>query len=106
MTKHTPGEWMIEGNHIIANDNWKDICMIIRKGKYIKDEYKVSLEEAQANARLIASAPELLEAFKEYIKVMGPAHENECPADDTCNCKWKYINDKVNQAIVKAEGNL
>lgn len=90
--KHTPGPWKVapvEGKRMT--------CVYT-------DKTNIALLVHQEDAHLIAAAPELLEALKEYIEVMGPAHENECPQDDTCNCKWKYINDKVNQAIAKAEG--
>jgi type II secretory pathway component PulM len=28
----------------------------------------------------------------------GAVHEDDCPADDTCYCKWKPFNDRVNKA--------
>ena len=55
-TKHTPGPWRIHCDlYAEAGDN-----LIVAKAKQFTD-YKVSM----ANARLIAAAPELLEALKE-----------------------------------------
>jgi hypothetical protein len=59
-TKHTPGPWKINPRaslHIVSNDN-KTIasCSSSQNGD--------NLETEQANARLIASAPDLLEALQ------------------------------------------
>jgi len=61
-------------------------------------------EENAANAKLIRSAPDLLDALKRFAEVHGPAHEEDCPGDDTCHCKWKPVNDAVNSSINSAEG--
>lgn len=29
----------------------------------------------------------------------GGFHEDDCPVDDTCDCKWKPLNQAINQAI-------
>lgn len=52
MSKHTPGPWEILSTLEICSGN-KDIC-----------ELKGWMNEDQANARLIAAAPDLLEALK------------------------------------------
>lgn len=67
---------------------------------------ELSLEEIEGHpdARLIAAAPELLEAFRKYIAWHGPCHERDCPGDSTCNCAGKSINDAANSVIAKAEG--
>lgn len=41
----------------------------------------------------------ILQAFNEYIRYNGAAHEENCPCDDTCNCEYKPLNDKVNKAV-------
>ena len=51
--KHTPGPW-IKDRNIIETESGEEIARI----SYERDGY------AQANARLIASAPELLQALE------------------------------------------
>jgi hypothetical protein len=70
--------------------------------EYQKDEQEEH-ENALADVRLICAAPELLEALKLYVDVVGGVHDSGCPEDDTCDCKWKYVNDQVNAAIAKVE---
>lgn len=61
-SKHTPGPWKqeYEGGSISQSSNIHKII--------VYDEGKFDNEEGQANARLIAAAPELLEACKTVLK--------------------------------------
>lgn len=59
-------------------------------------------EECKANARLMSAAPDLLAALKAYVEWKGPCCTDDCPADDTCSCAGKPVNDMVNAAIAKA----
>jgi hypothetical protein len=59
-TKHTKGEWHItpNGEYVGTLGQGKTgVCMILMKGR----------EEGQANAKLIASAPNLLHALQMLI---------------------------------------
>jgi hypothetical protein len=40
----------------------------------------------------------MLEALETYVEWNGPCHDEGCPADDTCNCSQKWVNDGVNSA--------
>ena len=82
-TKHTPGPWEIAP--IESGD--KDI-IIVEPGVAL-DYDDVDPEEQEANAHLIASAPELLEALK-----IALVHLPELP----------IICEKIDRAIAKAEG--
>jgi hypothetical protein len=58
MTKHTPGPWIISGSSIWNSDTHRAIYASGRKPVNERDE------EGQANARLIAAAPEMLAALE------------------------------------------
>lgn len=75
-TTHTPGPWATidgDGEYII-----KTIAPAGRNGYTIADvfsHFEATNPEAEANARLIASAPELLEALQECVKALELEHE-------------------------------
>lgn len=69
--KHTPGPWIIEditddGQSVIsaASKNWIDFARVW----VVTDES--TDKEGEANARLIAAAPELLEALKDVMSAV------------------------------------
>jgi hypothetical protein len=69
MSKHTPGPWMVETDVVQPNDVHvfaKDMLgiAIVDSREYPEDTGTVPREVGLANARLIAAAPELLEACK------------------------------------------
>lgn len=45
-------------------------------------------------------------AFRMFIEWHAGCHENDCPMDDTCDCKGKPYNDAVNAALRKADERL
>jgi len=71
----------------------QNICP--RRGDYL---------DALDNLLKLASAyKEAVEALREYAEAAGEVHEDACPMDDTCECKWKSTNDKVKQALAVAK---
>lgn len=40
-----------------------------------------------------------IELLTQYIQWYGAIHENNCPQDDTCECKYKKINDAINRSV-------
>lgn len=74
MTKHTPGPWLFRTAptsaglcHIVSAADWKGAFIYgdgIRKGV---DDALPKAQELAANARLIAAAPDLLEALQEMV---------------------------------------
>ena len=67
MTKHTQGPWLVEGRAVYAlNDDGYN-----RFSALVQDAHTPG-DELEANARLIAAAPELLEAL-ECLLEMGHA---------------------------------
>lgn len=83
--KHTQGPWVVE--------TWRDVGNETVYG--IVGAEKAGPEEAQANARLIAAAPDLLEAAKEALAIFEflPQTTNGPVAN------------QLRAAITKAEGS-
>lgn len=65
MSKHTPGPWTYypEDNIIVSKSGYRLLDWIARSTA-------VSIDERNANARLIAAAPELLEALQSVHKII------------------------------------
>lgn len=82
MAKHTPGPWEQSGCSVYGKTTAKPICLM--SGPAMQ-------EEREANARLIASAPELLEACKMALNLYKHSPYT--------------IEDTLRQAIAKAEDN-
>ena len=92
MTKHTKGPWTVseqfEGTQVKISGPEGWLCVALAYGD--------TNEEAQANARLIAAAPKLLETLKEL-------YANWREYVDTPN-DWEELNEQVESAIRKAKG--
>mgnify|MGYP000961965387 CR=1 FL=1 len=90
MSKHTPAPWSIDEctGHIIPSSG---------VGGGICDPWGDSIEQMEANARLIAAAPELLEACKNIVAACELTDDAYYDAIDTA------IN-IARAAIAKAEG--
>ena len=95
-TKHTPGPWEVGvGLQIFYKPR--------AKGFYLARVLNTpaGINQTTANARLIAAAPELLEAL-EAIATIGSrattSHDTNCP------CATCLLTDKARSAIAKATG--
>jgi hypothetical protein len=66
MSAHTPGPWWATSSGV--RDAGGMICLAIRANRYSEQEerYEVEVLERAANDRLIAAAPDLLEALNQY----------------------------------------
>ena len=62
MSKHTPGPWVVYDD---SNDGKTNRIEIAARGKTVARIYHSVPEEDLLNARLIAAAPDLLEALKD-----------------------------------------
>lgn len=64
--EHTPGKWKVEGSD---NPDGSNLIVLDEDGRVIADMCDScgveDCEEAEANARLIAAAPDLLEALRD-----------------------------------------
>ena len=81
MSKHTPGPWRykLDGGQdsdtrhaVLADSTGLWVAATYRSGTSAKNHRSQEAEaEAKANARLIAAAPELLEALQELCDTLG-----------------------------------
>ena len=100
-TKHTPGSWMAYVWEETGTDLWH-----IRSVKTFTDliatVYRwmgcINKREAEANAKLIAAAPELLEAIQYYFDVLEEVR-GETWADKPDHVLKKFL-----EAVKKATG--
>ena len=88
-TAHTPGSWIVgeESVQVLTADGRTSVVW----------EMGGSGRQREANARLIAAAPDLLAALKRIAD-----HECQCCAGD-CGCGFRY-EEWARAAIAKAEG--
>ncbi len=90
MSKHTPGPWAMPDSEqgriskVGVNGGWDGMIATADCGDYAR-----SRSEGFANARLIAAAPDLLEALKDAVR------DSESPG------QWL---DEARAAIAKATG--
>jgi len=101
MSAHTPGPWEIDpdtrpgmewNNHIVDSTGNLTICFMSHSGGLSPDRDK-------ANARLIAAAPELLEALESFIALNL--------RNDGATCDWHDLIAAVanaEKAVKKAKG--
>jgi len=98
MSKHTPGPWTIDGFNMAAVIH----CTKERghpDAKHLTGDYeqiaRCEGENWKANARLIAAAPELLEALSNLLNCVDGQHDDE----------WlDRVKQKALAAITKATG--
>lgn len=97
--KHTPGPWEIRRGYDTIIDSI---------GPCIPEEYAGSawLKLSEADARLIAAAPELLEALKQCRLALEP-YDDVKPRDwKTDREKLAFAHQAARAAISKAESNI
>ena len=113
-TQHTPGDWDVCGwqdltvNATTPNGNVCTIVLMTGGDAYRPAYEHTQLEEWQANARLIAAAPDLLAAAKRMVAADEALAAH--PANDTTKV-WdrllyerEYAQNDLKAAIAKAEG--
>jgi hypothetical protein len=92
MAKHSPGPWSIHGdNKTLIGDNSGKMMVADVLHKHICPQWNRPLEEAQANAKLIAAAPDLLACIEDFISAYSPSDGGEM--------SWEMLNDVLSRAI-------
>jgi hypothetical protein len=94
--KHTPGPWFFSGKNPDCEVRYVSLCIDEPFMAEIATLYHGEGEEQEANARLIAAAPEMLEALMALNDLRGAWS----PPDDVIKAAWA----KARAAIAKATG--
>jgi len=93
-TRHTPGPWTAYGRQVSGSHGEYPLGIMVADCNVTPERGEV---ECKSNARLIAAAPELLEAAKDMLEYFDMAYgehgENNSPAVIA-----------LHEAISKAEG--
>lgn len=101
MSKHTPGPWII----------WPDMNGRLQVGlstNYsVAEMWRTPLEGQEANARLIAAAPELLEAATKALGALNALHiqcDVACVVEPEGEIYLRPVINALRQVIAKATG--
>lgn len=102
MSKHTPGPWFIEQTTVYALN--KERIQVNRFTASIDrgwgdDGKRIEQQEVEANAKLIAAAPELLEALQDLADDIAERFDMDSPST---NPGIKHCIDAARAAIAKA----
>lgn len=111
-SKHTPGNWFITRSSLGVHK-----YVEARIGGGMVQEIACcgpteQPEQSEANARLIAAAPDLLEALRFLLPHVAHAHADNCGDSDsynnaevqTCGCGLDSAVESAHEAIAKATG--
>lgn len=90
--QHTPGPWMVNGTAIEGGDMHLASVIDAR-------DNPIDAVEVEANARLMAAAPELLEALQKIAEVAGDPRLRV-----NSERAYAYIHKTALSAIAEAEG--
>jgi hypothetical protein len=107
MAKHTPGPWTQKGHSVfIFNKSGHNrVAISVNTGCRCGCEEPALIEELEADARLIAAAPELLKALKGFEGLWLPTKDNDKKDEDIVQCQVSIgAIRKMKQAIAKTEG--
>ena len=103
--KHTPGPWVRDVSHgadwgYIRDGEGRMVAVCgIPEGEDLLKHRRNGTDPTEANARLIAAAPDLLEALKTMHSLMA----NGCGELARLSFTWREAFDEAEAAIAKAE---
>ena len=97
MTRHTPGPWHADHDGLFMRGD--PIATIAELSPQ-----KADIDEARANAHLIAAAPDLLAVAREFTKAAHDARDALNAAGIACPASIALAAERARHAIKKAEG--
>ena len=99
-TTHTPGPWRVSGYRLAVFAKLNGIKVVIADCNRT-----LGYSESEANARLLAAAPDLLEALKQCRLALEP-YDDVKPRDwKTDREKLAFAHQAARAAIAKATGD-
>jgi len=106
MSKHTPGPWNYDSGyidtHAVDDDGSRDYIILAEMhstfgpDNYGVDQWMLPPEEYEANARLIAAAPEMYEALQMFLAY----NDQGAPLHFDTDAMWA----KARNVLAKIEG--
>jgi len=100
VSAHTPGPWVVEhcyaGGRTVCQMRSPDKLVCVNASADSQGPYLATLE----NARLMAAAPDLLEALKEVRRFL----DHDEPVRIAASAHDRQLMETVDAAIAKAEG--
>lgn len=99
MTTHTPGPWGTDdGAEVWPMQGDTSFVTLARvTGPWDNSQWYGSVEEARANGRLIAAAPEMLLMLVDVLMTCNPDGDTYSPPD-------KSLCDSIREVVAKATG--
>lgn len=116
MNAYTKGPWILGEirNHDVGGGEWRLACInVIPPGDYrgeicylqsAEHIRGISAVEAEANARLIAAAPDLLDALEAAIECGMVPTSTAKEGGATAHARQVHVADQIRAAIAKARG--
>lgn len=102
MSKHTPGPWSIDQN---AMEHWMITAQNSERHRGYIATLSTTNTQSEANARLIAAAPEMLEVLREFmgdfVSIVTAANHNDLA---TIIYVSKACQKEISELLKKVEG--
>jgi len=106
--RHTPGPWIrsIGGYQVLTGDSWNTICVFHEgAGEKWKDHRLAEHEDGrgavdrEANAALVAAAPDLLEAARSSMSLLDDAIRSGEVSQLQANQAWSKCKAAIDKAL-------
>ena len=104
MSKHTPGPWSVVGGHYPGIKEISGPSFAIKAVMWATDLTEDDYQKRYADLRLIAAAPDLLEALEEVVRVFDSSPPSICDTVWVTGNRPETLYDKACVAIAKARG--